>query len=132
MNTKTAKMVALSDAVANALKATGFSAEDFLRVALKVEVKGLTTAEGVCFPEGTSFMAWYKDRPYWGKVANGALEINGTRFTSVSAAAVKVTGRPTNGWDFWQCKMPGKAEFVRIDTLRDEASRKRRNRATHH
>lgn len=33
------------------------------------------------------------------------------------SAAVKVTGRPTNGWDFWQCKMPGKAEFVRINKL---------------
>ena len=130
MNAKTAKTVQISNAVADALKATGFSAEDFLRVALKVEIKGLTTTEGVTFPEGTSFLAWYKDRPYWGHVKNGALEIMGERFTSVSAAAVKIAGRPMNGWDFWQCKMPGKGEFVRINTLRSEASRKRRT--THH
>ncbi len=130
MNSKTAKMVPLSDAVANALHATGLSAEDFLRKALKVKVVGLTTAEGVTFPEGTAFMAWYKERPYWGVVKNGALEIMDERFTSVSAAAGHITGRPTNGWDFWQCKAPGKSEFVRISKLRGEVSKRRRG-ATH-
>lgn len=126
MNTKTAKTVQISDAVAKALLASGKSAEDFLRETLKIKIKGLTTAEGVAFPEGTAFLAWYKDRPYWGHVKNGALEIMGERFTSVSAAAVKVTGRPTNGWDFWQCKHPGKGEFVRIGKLRGEVSKRRR------
>lgn len=127
MNAKTAKTVQISDAVSNALKAAGMSAEDFLRAALKVKVEGLTTAEGVSFPEGTAFLAWYKDRPYWGHVKNGALEFMNERFTSVSAAAVKVTNRPTNGWDFWQCKLPGKGEFVRISSLRGEVSKRRRN-----
>lgn len=54
-----------------------------------------------------------------------ALEVMGEQFTSTSSAAVKVTGRPMNGWDFWQCKMPGKSEFVRINTLRPAKSRSR-------
>lgn len=118
MNAKTAKTVQISAAVANALNAVGMSPEDFLRQALNVQVEGLTTSEGVTFPEGSAFLAWYKERPYWGHVKNGAIEIMEERFTSVSSAAVKITGRPTNGWDFWQCKLPGKAEFVRISKLR--------------
>ena len=117
MNARTAKTVQISDAVASALKAVGMTPEDFLRQALNVKVEGLT-AEGVMFPEGTAFLAWYKDRPYWGHVKNGAIEIQHERFTSVSAAAGKITNRPTNGWDFWQCKFPGKGEFVRISKLR--------------
>jgi hypothetical protein len=115
---RTAKTVQISTAVANALNAVGMTPEDFLRQALNVQVEGMATAEGVTFPEGTAFLAWYKDRPHWGHVKAGAIEIMGDRFTSVSSAAVKITGRPTNGWDFWQCKMPGKAEFVRINKLR--------------
>lgn len=116
---KTAKTVQISNTVVDALKAVGMTPEDFLRQALNIaKPEGMTTAEGVTFPEGTAFLAWYKDRPHWGHVKNGAIEIMGERFTSVSSAAVKVTGRPTNGWDFWQCKMPGKGEFVRISKLR--------------
>lgn len=122
MNAKTAKTVLISDAVSNALKAVGMTPEDFLRQALNVKVEGMATAEGVTFPEGTAFLAWYKDRPYWGHVKGGAFEIMGERFTSVSSAAGKVTGRPTNGWDFWQCKVPGKSEFVRISKLRTSHS----------
>jgi hypothetical protein len=112
------KNVQISTAVAKALDAVGMSAEDFLRQALNVKVDGFSTKEGVTFPEGTAFLAWYKDRPYWGHVKNGALEIQGERFTSVSGAAAKVTKRPTNGWDFWQCKLPNSGEFVRISKLR--------------
>lgn len=112
------KTAPISAPVAKALEAVGMSADDFLRQALNIKPEGFTTSEGVSFPEGTAFMAWYKDRPYWGHVKAGALEFMGERFTSVSSAAGKITGRPTNGWDFWQCKLPGKSEFVRISKLR--------------
>lgn len=119
-----AKSIKVSDQVAEAIAKTGKSAEDVLRECLQIRVQGLSTAEGVVFPEGTAFLAWYKDRPYWGHVSNGAIDIAGERFPSVSAAACKVTGRPTcNGWDFWQCKMPGKTEFVRISKLRQSNER---------
>lgn len=116
------KTAPISPQVVKALEAVGMSADEFLRQALNIQAEGFTT-EGVTFPEGTAFMAWYKDRPYWGHVKNGALEVMGERFTSTSSAAVKVTGRPMNGWDFWQCKFPGKSDFVRISTLRPAKKR---------
>lgn len=99
------KTAPISPQVVKALEAVGMSADEFLRQALNVQAEGFTT-EGVTFPEGTAFMAWYKDRPYWGHVKNGALEV-------------------MNGWDFWQCKFPGKSDFVRISTLRPAKSRSR-------
>ena len=112
------KNVPISPAVANALKAANMTADQALRQALNIKPEGLTTAEGVTFPEGTVFMTWYKDRPYWARIDGGMIEIMGERFTSVSAAAGKVTRRPTNGWDFWQCRFPGKNEFVKLSSLR--------------
>ncbi len=112
--------ITVSPAVAKALSAVGMTADDFLRQALNIK-NGEFTADGVIFPEGTAFLAWYKDRPHWGIVKGGALEMQGERYASVSAAAAKVTGRPTNGWDFWQCKLPNKGEFVRISGLRQQA-----------
>ena len=77
------KTVQISAAVANALNAVGMSPEDFLRQALNVQVEGMATAEGITFPEGTAFLAWYKARPYWGHAKNGPFEIMGGRFTRV-------------------------------------------------
>lgn len=114
----TPKTITVAPAIAKALAASGKSVDELLRDALGIKSEGLETSEGVVFPEGTAFLAWYKDRPYWGHVKDGAIDLNGERFPSVSAAAVKITGRPTNGWDFWQCKAPGKNEFVRISKLR--------------
>lgn len=108
------KTITVSDAVAKALEEAKRTADDILREVLKVPPEGLAAV----FPEGTAFLAWYKDRPYWGHVHEGLLEIQGERFTSVSSAAGKVMHRPTNGWDFWQAKLPGRAEFVKINKLR--------------
>ena len=113
--------ITVSPAVTKSLDAVGMTADDFLRQALNIK-NGEFTADGVVFPEGTAFLAWYKERAYWGHVKGGVLEFMGEQFTSVSSAAVKVTGRPTNGWDFWQCKLPGKSEFVRISKLRQQAA----------
>lgn len=112
------KTVTISADVAKALALGNLNADQVLREALKLKPEGLTTAEGVTFPEGTALLAWYKDRPYWGHVKDGMIEIQDERFTSVSSAAGKITHRPTNGWDFWQCKLPGKGDFVRISKLR--------------
>ena len=102
------RTITVSPDVSKALALGNLNADQILRDALNIKPEGFTTA----------FLAWYKDRPHWGHVKNGALDILGDRFTSVSSAAGKITGRPTNGWDFWQCKMPGKSEFVRISKLR--------------
>lgn len=115
------KSVPISPAVAKALKDAKLNADEVLRKALNIKPEGLITIEGITFPEGTVFMAWYKDRPYWAKVEGGAIEIMGERFTSVSGPASKITGRPTNGWDFWQCRFPGKSTFVKLSSLRRSA-----------
>lgn len=120
------KTIVVPAVIAKALNQSGKSVEELLRAALGIKEEGLE-ADGVIFPEGTAFMAWYKDRPYWGHVKDGAIELMGESFPSVSAAAVKITGKPTNGWDFWQCKLPGSGEFVRISKLRTNGSSRRKH-----
>jgi hypothetical protein len=111
----------ISTLVQNKLKELNLTADEVIRKALNIKADGLQTSEGVLFPEGTAFLAWYKDRPHWGIVKEGAIEIEKEIFTSVSGAAAKVTGRPTtNGWDFWLIKLPGKNEFAPIKSFRNK------------
>ncbi len=74
--------------------------------------------KGVSFPHGTEFRATYKGQLYTGKVENGALIVNGERFTSPSAAAVSITGNPVNGWRFWECLLPSTSRWKIIANLR--------------
>ena len=111
----------VSAPVQKKLREMELTADDVIRKALDIKPEGLTTIEGVFFPEKTAFLAWYKDEPHWGMVKEGAIVIDGENFTSVSGAAAKVTGRPTtNGWDFWLIKLPGKNEFVPIKSFRSK------------
>lgn len=75
-------------------------------------------AKGVRFPEGTEFKASYKGEQYLGRVESGALMVNGNRFDSPSAAAVNITGNTVNGWNFWECKLPGSSSWRLITSLR--------------
>lgn len=112
----------ISPLVQKRLKELDLNADDVIRKALEIKAEGLSTSEGVFFPEGTAFLAWYKDRPHWGIVKGGTIEIEGKSANSVSAAAAVITGRPTtNGWDFWVVKLPGKNEFIPIKSFRDKA-----------
>ena len=109
----------LSALVQKKLKDMDLSADDVIRKALDIKAEGFDAGEGVFFPEGTRFLAWYKDRPYWGTVKNGNIVIDGKPFSSVSGAAASVTGRPTqNGWAFWMIALPNKNEFVPIASFR--------------
>lgn len=109
----------ISVAVRKALKAANLTADAVLREALGIKNEGLVTSEGVTFPEGTIFVAWYKEKSWGAIVKNGLLDIDGKTFTAVSGAAAHITGRPTtNGWAFWHCKFPGKNEFVSIASLK--------------
>lgn len=74
--------------------------------------------KGVTFPDGTEFRATHKGQAYRGKVESGALVVNGKRFDSPSAAAVEITRRPTNGWIFWECRLPGKTSWQIIKSFR--------------
>jgi hypothetical protein len=75
--------------------------------------------KGVVFPHGTEFRATYKGQLYSGVVAEGALVVQGKRFTSPSSAAVAITGNPVNGWRFWECLLPGRKHWKVIGELRD-------------
>jgi hypothetical protein len=72
----------------------------------------------VVFPHGTEFRATYKGQLHSGMVQDGALVLNGKRFSSPSAAAVSITGNPVNGWMFWECLLPGTAKWKTIAALR--------------
>lgn len=75
--------------------------------------------KGTSFPHGSKFRATYKGQLYTGEVVNGALEANGKRYTSPSAAAVSITGNPVNGWRFWECSLPKSNSWNLIANMRD-------------
>jgi hypothetical protein len=109
----------------------GVTENDVLRAALGLETKvplkpqadgngnGGAIFKGVTFPEGTQFRASYKGRTYTAEIRNGLwTDSDGSVRNSPSEAAVKVTGKPWNGWRFWHCKRPTDSGWVLIDTLR--------------
>ena len=77
--------------------------------------------KGVRFPEGTEFRATYKGKTYLAKVRSGALDLHGKRYDSPSAAAMSITSHPANGWTFWECRTPGRAEWRILKALRESA-----------
>lgn len=115
----------LSQLVQKTLTDRDLNADEVIRKALDIKAEGLSTVEGVFFPEGTALLAWYKDNAHVGRVKEGAIEVNGERYSSVSGAAASITGRPTtNGWSFWMVKLPGKNDFVHIANFRKDNSSK--------
>ena len=81
-------------------------------------VPGDWVTKGVRFPAGTEFRATYKGQTWLARVEGGALVLNDNRFDSPSAAAISITGNPVNGWNFWQCRLPGQASWQIIKALR--------------
>ena len=74
--------------------------------------------KGIRFPAHTEFRASHKGQTWLGRVERGSLVVNGRRFDTPSAAAVFITKSPTNGWTFWECRMPGQATWQIIKGLR--------------
>ena len=74
--------------------------------------------KGVAFPHGTEFRAQYKGQTHTGKVDNGALVVDGKRYTSPSAAAMSISSSQVNGWTFWEARKPGQGRWVQIRELR--------------
>lgn len=83
-----------------------------------VSGEGAWVTKGIRFPSGTEFRATYKGQTYKGTVESGKLVVENKRFDSPSAAAVHITGNPVNGWTFWECRVPGKASWQMIKSLR--------------
>lgn len=76
--------------------------------------------KGVTFPHGTEFRAEYKGQRYDAKIEDGAIVYEGKRFTAPSSVAEDITGKPWNGWKFFESKIPGKKQWVLIDKLRSK------------
>ena len=79
---------------------------------------GEWVTKGVRFSAGTELRATYKGRTYLARVENGALVLNGERFDSPSSAAMSITGKPVNGWTFWEGRPPGRTSWQIIKALR--------------
>jgi hypothetical protein len=64
---------------------------------------------------------------YEGQFLDGALVVNGQRFTSLSAAAgalakTKNGNAPSlNGWNYWSVQLPGSDQYVLLEHLRKRA-----------
>lgn len=81
------------------------------------------TSKRITFPHGTEFRGHYKGQVYMARVENGAIvfdnkSFNDRRFSSFSGAAVAITKHPVDGWNFWECRIPGKASWRRCNELR--------------
>lgn len=106
------------------------SENDVLRSLLGLSSKRSPTAQiaadtaddwivkGVRFPSGTEFRASYKGQTWLGRADHGALVVNGQRFDTPSAGAVYITKTPTNGWTFWESRIPGQSSWQIIKALR--------------
>jgi hypothetical protein len=93
--------------------------EDPVKTQTQIQLSGWY-AKGVTFPNGTEFRATYKNRLHLAHVNDGALVLGLRKYYSPSAAATAVTGTNVNGWGFWQCRMPGRTDWVDIWTLRNQ------------
>ena len=74
--------------------------------------------KGVTFPHGTRFRAHHHGQLYEATVEDGALVYGERRYFSPSAAARAITGYQTNGWRFWECKLPGSHQWTPIAKFR--------------
>lgn len=78
-------------------------------------------AKGVRFPQGTQVRGRYKGQLYAGEVKDGALMLEGRRYDSPSSAAMAITKTPTNGWTFWEAKLPGHGDWRLMKDFRESA-----------
>lgn len=84
------------------------------------------TGGGVTVPHGSLARMEYGrgEQAYEGQFLNGRLVVNGESFTSLSKAAnalaVTKDGSKTslNGWNYWQVKFPGEAEWRSLKDMR--------------
>ena len=74
--------------------------------------------KGVRFPHGTPFRMHFKSIRHSAIVNDGALELDGKRFNSPSAAAFYITNNGVNGWIYWECKLSESSPWVIISSLR--------------
>lgn len=80
------------------------------------------TYKGISFPIGTEFRCRYKGAVHSGRVVRDGLQIGTSLATSPSDAARLVTQTNVNGWNFWECRLPGEPRWRTLKALRDNLS----------
>jgi len=66
---------------------------------------------------GKQIVAAHKGEKYSARVNRyGVIRLKGVIYETPTAAAVSITGKPTNGWNFWKVRNNG--ELVRLRKLR--------------
>lgn len=115
--------IEVSPAVAKALQETGKSADEVLREALGAAVAPEAwTGQGVTLPNGTQLRAWHAGRAWWAEIRDGKIVFKEEEFDSPSGAALRIAGRPMNGWEFWEAHIPGVRGWVLLGGLRPKRS----------
>src|SRR5262249_38915981 len=84
-------------------------------------------SDGVTLPHSTELRMNYAGQLIDGKIENGKWVCQGQTFDSPSAAASALArtkdGHTTslNGWNYWEAKLPGSAEWQPIKNLRPQS-----------
>lgn len=75
--------------------------------------------KGIRFPEGTEFRAAYKGVTHHASVKGGVfVDEHGNVRNSPSEAACAITQTSVNGWNFWECRLPGATKWRPLKALR--------------
>ncbi|MCK0208239.1 hypothetical protein MWN33_09365 [Starkeya koreensis] len=78
----------------------------------------------ISLPHGTIFKTIYNNKEYEGSIIDGEWSLNGSKFSSPSAAISAIaktkSGKATNlnGWKYWKILTPGSSEWKDLDALR--------------
>jgi hypothetical protein len=105
-----------------------------LRLPEKKDEEGSTgrswASDGAVLPHGTKVRMSYGGKLIGGEIIDGNWICDGQMFDTPSAAASAMAltkdGQSTslNGWNYWEAKLPGSAEWVPISNLRTVRRRK--------
>jgi len=112
--------IELPDDLVRELSARGAHPEEILRKALEALPPPPTgwSRMGVHLPNGTDLRAWHNGRAWWATISNGRIVFKDEEFDAPSAAALRIAGRPMNGWEFWEAHIPGVAGWATLASLR--------------
>jgi hypothetical protein len=69
-------------------------------------------------PADAELLASPHGQQHLARLRGAEIELKGQLYPSLSAAAVAVTGKPTNGWTFWRVRIG--EEAVPLAKLREE------------
>ena len=75
-------------------------------------------SRGGLIPIGSELRAKYDAQMYTARVTHSGIELGKKRFSNPSSAASEITGYPTNGWRWWECRTPGADTWRLLDSVR--------------